>query len=87
MRHTGRCPKCQSDKIIPDVRIMDEGQYSNKNLRIKIDGGTEGEGPKRMYMRLRAWICGNCGFAETYVRNQGELWEYWLQKGKPFQEG
>jgi predicted nucleic-acid-binding Zn-ribbon protein len=70
------CPKCESAKIIPQVRIIDRGTYNMAgNLTVQVC-----ENPDAMLFRythdgvLRAWICGDCGYVETYVDNPGELY-------------
>jgi hypothetical protein len=76
-----RCPKCQSAKIIPQVRIIDRGDYSAAgDLTVQVY-----ENPDAMLFKythhgvLRAWICGGCGYVETYVDNPGELYSAYQQ--------
>jgi hypothetical protein len=72
-----RCPKCQSDKIIPNVFIEDKGMGNIPwNLGVRVD-----EKPNAVIFKgrhtdtLTARICGECGFAELYVSNPHELYE------------
>lgn len=76
-----RCFKCQSTKIIPQVRIIDKGDYNiHHNLTVQLC-----ENPDAMLFRymhygvLKAWICGGCGYVETYVENPGELYSAYQQ--------
>jgi hypothetical protein len=71
------CAKCGSEKIIPLVGIVDQGQYSDGKLKAFV-GFTNPEawlfkGP--VYARLRATICGECGHTE----NPGSLYEAYLK--------
>jgi hypothetical protein len=76
-----QCHICQSDNIIPDVQILDQGQYSDQKLKVGIDTK-----PQAILMKgwvrseLKAWICGECGHVELYVDNPRDLYKAYLQK-------
>lgn len=76
-----RCPKCQSTKIIPQVRIIDRGNYNfTYNLTVRLDENPEATLFKYTHDgALRAWICGGGGYVETYVDNPGELYSVYQQ--------
>jgi hypothetical protein len=62
------CPKCNSTKIIPKVRMVDRGEYNAVgDLTVSFNNALEGV--------LRAWICGACGYVETYVDHPDELYD------------
>jgi rubrerythrin len=62
------CSKCKSTKIIPRVRMVDRGEYDAAgDLTVIFKDTHQGV--------LRAWICGACGYVETYVDNPGELYD------------
>ena len=62
------CSKCKSTKIIPKVRMVDRGEYDVAgDLMVILKDIHHGV--------LRAWICGACGYVETYVDNPGELYD------------
>ena len=62
------CSKCKSTKIIPRVRMVDRGEYNVAgDLTVTLENTHQGV--------LRAWICGSCGYVETYVDNPGELYD------------
>jgi ribosomal protein S27AE len=69
------CQKCQSTKIISNVQIFDQGQYSDGNLKIIFH-----ENPDALLFKgshtgiLKAWICGDCGYTELYLENPQELY-------------
>jgi predicted nucleic-acid-binding Zn-ribbon protein len=65
------CPKCGSNKTIPEVFIEDRGMSNVPwSLSVRVD-----EKPDAFLFKgrhtdaLRAWICGECGFTELYVQN------------------
>jgi len=81
------CSKCKSPKIIPRARIIDRGDYNiHTNLTVHVY-----ENPEAMIFKgtnqgtLSAWICGECGYVETYIDNPEELYSVYL-KAKSRQE-
>ena len=81
MPNLDSCTKCQSRKIIPKVRIIDRADYNGTtNLTVHVY-----ESPDALIFKhthdgvLSAWICGECGYVETYVDNPGELYEAYQQ--------
>ena len=75
-----QCPKCGSSKIIPNTRILDQGQYSDGSLKVFVDADPDALIFKdRHYSRLTADICGNCGHVELTVGNPSELYEHYLR--------
>jgi hypothetical protein len=74
------CPKCGSTKIIPGVRIVDQGQYSGGTLQVVIVGNPEALIFKDCrYGDLTADICAACGHVELRVENSEELYEHYRQ--------
>ncbi|MBD3675927.1 MAG: hypothetical protein HUJ26_20655 [Planctomycetaceae bacterium] len=72
---TTTCEKCGSDKIIPEVKMLDSGQYSAGNTKVVIHGNPEAIFFKeRFYGELTADICGECGHVELNAANPEELW-------------
>ncbi|HVQ35928.1 MAG TPA: hypothetical protein VMS31_00245 [Pyrinomonadaceae bacterium] len=81
MPQTETCSKCQSAKIIPQARIIDRADYSvNADLTVHVY-----ENPEALIFKgtskgtLRARICGECGYVETYVENPEELYSAYLR--------
>lgn len=68
------CPKCQSAKIIPDVRILDRNYSVVGDLSVEIY-----ENPDALLFKgahngkLQARICGQCGYTELYLENPAQL--------------
>jgi hypothetical protein len=72
--------KCGSEKLMPFVGVLDQGQYSDGQLKACI-GYTNPDawifkGP--IFATLQATICGECGFTELSVGNPAELYEKFL---------
>lgn len=62
------CSKCKSTKIIPRVRMADRWSgHAAGDLTVIFNHVQD--------VVLRAWICGACGYVETYVDNPGELYD------------
>ena len=69
------CDVCASDKIIPEVRIMDQGQNSDGMLKVEICGSPNAKIFKdRLHGELKAYICGNCGHTGLRVSNPEALY-------------
>ncbi len=70
------CIKCNSEKIIPNARVLDEGQYASGYLKIAID-----ENPEAFFFKdrtlndVKVSVCGDCGFIEFYAVSPQILYE------------
>lgn len=74
------CPRCGSSKIIPGTRIVDQGQHSDGRLQVLVEGDPDALIFKdRLYDRLTADICGDCGHVELTVERPNELYEHYLR--------
>lgn len=72
---SGICPKCQSQNVIPHVRILDYyDALGASNLKAVVY-----ENPNALFFSgehkssLTAWICGECGYTELFVDRPQEL--------------
>jgi hypothetical protein len=75
-----RCAACGSDKIIPDVPVLDQGQASSGRLSITIDADPDALIFKdRKWARLAAHICGACGHVQLMAENPQALYEHYLR--------
>jgi hypothetical protein len=75
-----RCPKCGSTKIIPGIKVSDQGEYSDGTLRVVVEGNPNALLFKdRRYGRFYADICGQCGHVELKVEEPGALYEHYLK--------
>ena len=74
---TAVCPKCGSKDLIPNLRIVDLGQYNSENaLHVKVQRRPRALMFKQTYRaKLRATICGRCGAVELSVENAAALLE------------
>ena len=71
----GPCRACGSTRIIPNVEVLDQGEGSDGHLQVVVCGDPHALIFKdRVYGKLRAWVCGSCGFTELRVRNPEELY-------------
>jgi hypothetical protein len=75
------CPKCQSRKMIPAARIVDQAGHFIR-LAVSVD-----EKPDALIFKgahtqlLRARICGACGNVELYVDDPEELHSVYQASG------
>jgi rubrerythrin len=66
--------------VIPNVRIIDR---ADRNVAADLTVHVY-ENPEAFFFKaassgtLHAWICGECGYVETYVENPGELYSAYL---------
>jgi predicted nucleic-acid-binding Zn-ribbon protein len=84
LKEVQNCPKCQSDKVIPDVQIIDRAGHVIR-LGVKVF-----EHPEALVFKgahaadLRSRVCGECGYVESYVENPQELYSaYQASKHEP----
>ena len=71
------CAKCGSDKIMSNVKIVDEGMAGDKHdTSIEFHENPDAWVFKRTQKgTLRANVCGQCGYVELSVGNPKELWD------------
>lgn len=80
MSNRDQCQKCGSTKIIPNVQIFDQGQYSDTQLKVAINEHPDAWIFKGTHLGvLRAWICGECGHTAIYLDNPQELYAKYLE--------
>ena len=70
------CPKCESREIIPsaEIRDYDASSYRELNVFVQLNrppGASIYKGYETS--KLRAWVCGECGYTELYAPNFKEL--------------
>ena len=71
-----RCAKCGSERIVANVGVFDQGQYSDGTLKVVFEQKPEAWFFKRPVLSaLRATICGVCGYTEMFVENPQEIYE------------
>jgi len=79
-----QCPKCGSSKVIPNTRILDPSPYSAGKLQVVVDGDPDALSFKdRLFDRVTADICGDCGHVELKAEHPGELYKHYLQSRGP----
>ena len=71
------CPKCQSNEIVDDVRVVDRGDHHSKNdLTVTVyqkPGALMFKGT--VYSDVTARVCSNCGHIELFATAHRELLE------------
>ena len=78
-----RCRGCGSAKIILNVTVVDQGEYSDGRLKVKVSGNPEALIFKdSLYGEIKADICGECGLMELHVSNPSELYEHVRKSAK-----
>jgi len=78
MKKNAICPKCNSDKIIPEIPVTDHISSPAASIpaTLKVD-----EDPKAWFIKqyrsseLVAYACGDCGFVEYYISSPDQLWK------------
>jgi len=80
MRGIEQCPRCNSKRLIPDVRIIDRGHYNSaRDLSVEVY-----EQPDALIFKgthlgvLTATICADCGNAELSVTNAEKLYDAYV---------
>ncbi len=76
-----KCSKCGSDKIIPLATMVDQGQYSDGRLKAFV-AYTNPEAwvfKGTVYAKLKANICGECGYTELFAEDAPALYKTYLK--------
>ena len=75
LRKGGRCPKCGSPDVIPNVFVR-EDVVSAENLKAVVEKNPDAffyEFRGVVKTSLKAWVCGSCGYTELYAKNPAAL--------------
>jgi ribosomal protein S27AE len=76
-----KCSKCGSERVILLVGMMDQGQYSDGTLKALV-GYTNPEAwvfKGAVYAKLKANICGECGYTELIAEDPAALYDAYLK--------
>lgn len=76
------CEKCGSDKIVPQAKVIDRGDYNAAgNITLSVDENPEAFMFKqRVYSSVTAKVCGDCGFIEFYADEPESLYSAYLNQ-------
>lgn len=75
-----KCSQCGSEKIIPVAGVADQGQSSDGTLKAYVCTNPEAWVFKgTVYARLKANICGECGYTELIAENPSALYDAYLK--------
>jgi predicted nucleic-acid-binding Zn-ribbon protein len=72
-----KCIKCGSAKIIPLVKMIDQGEASDGSLKALV-AYTNPEAwvfKRAIYAKLNANICGECGYTELIAEDPAALYD------------
>ncbi len=76
-----KCSKCGSERIIPLATMVDQGESSDGRLKAVV-AYTNPEAwvfKGAVYAKLKANICGQCGYAELIAENPAALYDAYLK--------
>ena len=76
-----KCSKCGSDRIIPLATMVDQGECSDGRLKAVV-AYTNPEAwvfKGAVYAKLKANICGQCGYTELIAENAAALYDAYLK--------
>lgn len=74
---TLKCPRCDSEKIMQDLLILDK---MGSGLNILVINTEASIFQKTKREELKASVCGECGNVELSVNNPKQLWEHYSIK-------
>jgi hypothetical protein len=78
-----KCSKCGSAKVIPLVGMGDQGRGSDGILKAYVYTNPEAWVFKgSVYAKLKANICGECGYTELVAENPTALYDAYLKSGE-----
>ena len=71
------CPKCQSNDVIDDVRVVDHGDHhSIRDLSVSVFRKPTAMMFKgTVYSDVKARVCGACGYIELFAADTAALLE------------
>jgi predicted nucleic-acid-binding Zn-ribbon protein len=70
MKHSGRCPKCESSDIIADAMLADRSAHAAYDTFIRTcDDPTALLFKGYHVTRVSAWVCADCGYVELYAES------------------
>lgn len=75
MKHTHKCPECQSTKIIADAKVVDRGE-SNFSHDMEVATFRKPQAwifKGKQSTTVSAWVCVNCGYVAFYADDPGKL--------------
>lgn len=77
------CPRCGSSKIVPNARLVDRHEQLSGGLQVVVEGDPTAMIFKdRLYARVTADICGECGHLELKAENAGDLYKHFRQSSR-----
>jgi len=75
MKQTGKCPKCGSDDVVADAKVIDRG-HANSQLEMSVATFRKPEAlifKEQQETTVSAWVCASCGYIELYADSPGKI--------------
>lgn len=76
-----KCRNCGSEKVIPEVRVQDQGHHSDGLLKAYVGNNDPAAVILRepVFAKFKANICGECGFTELFADDPAALYAAYLK--------
>jgi hypothetical protein len=79
--HLRKCLACGSERMVPNGRVLDQEQYSRGCLLLSLRRVSNALLFKKpFYDRVRAWVCGECGYVQLFAENPRQLYQAHLER-------
>lgn len=77
------CRNCSSTKIIPQVDVFDQGEYSSGRLTVGLATKPHAVLLKGLVTAtVTANVCGECGYLELFISDPQKLYDAYVQRGE-----
>ena len=75
MKQSGKCPKCSSNDVVADAKVIDRANYNvQEELSIATFRRPEALLFKdKQTTKVSAWVCAACGYIEFYADNPAAI--------------
>ena len=77
----GRCPKCESEKIVPNVAVG--APFGYVSLAVQKNPGAVLQRLARPTSEVTAAVCADCGYVELFAVAHQELWQAHEKHARP----
>ena len=75
MKQSGKCPKCSSNDVVADAKVIDRADY-NVQEELSIATFRRPEAllfKEKQTTKVSAWVCAACGYIEFYADNPAAI--------------
>lgn len=74
------CPRCGSEAVIPDVRLIDRDQGTYRSQEVGLMRTPDALFKREVRLKTRVQVCVDCGLLETFVTDPEALWQAHLER-------